>query len=112
MTCPEIKESFDAVDASRDEYEKCQSKLSCAHFIEVGPANYRIRLFPTYHHGAFLSTDEPFTLRRDYVPELARVQAVKEESLAAKKAESMRRMIMGDLKVDLVQNHAAFDNGR
>ena len=39
------------------------------------------------------------------------MKAVKEASLAAKKAESMQRM-MADLKVDRAQNPAAFANDR
>ena len=50
-------------------------------------------------------------LIREYLPELTRVQAVKEASLAAKKAASMQRM-MADLKVDRAQNPAAFANDR
>lgn len=46
---------------------------------------------------------------REYLPELARVQAAKEATLAAKKAESMDRM-MKDLAIDRARNPAAFED--
>jgi len=65
MTGDGIKEFFDAVEASREEYEK------------------------------------------DYLPELRRVQAAREKTLAAKKEESMSRL-MKDLAVDKSRNPSAF----
>lgn len=47
------------------------------------------------------------TLRRDYLPELKRVQEAREKTLAAKKEESMSRL-MKDLAVDKKRNPAAF----
>lgn len=75
----------------------------------LGSVDSRYRLFPNY--SLCLVSDISYLHRRDYVPELARVQAVKEANLAVKKAESMRRM-MADLKVDRAQNPAAFANDR
>ncbi len=46
-------------------------------------------------------------LRRDYLPELRRVQAAREKTLAAKKEESMSRL-MKDLAVDKSRNPSAF----
>ncbi|KLO05697.1 hypothetical protein SCHPADRAFT_923334 [Schizopora paradoxa] len=65
MTGDGIKEFFDAVEASREEYEK------------------------------------------EYLPELKRVQEAREKTLAAKKEESMNRL-MKDLAVDKKRNPAAF----
>ena len=45
----------------------------------------------------------------EYLPELRRVQAAREANFAAKKAESMNRM-MADLAVDRERNPAAFEN--
>lgn len=84
-----------------------QIRLSCAPSIDVSA--------PIIPHLTTMRFSDVLTThnlrRRDYVPELARVQAVKEANLAAKKAESMRRM-MADLKVDRAQNPAAFANDR
>ncbi|KAF8346315.1 XPA-binding protein 1 [Amanita rubescens] len=67
MTGDGIKEFFDAVDASRDEYEK------------------------------------------DYLPELERARAHRDQSLKTAKEESMSRM-MKDLTVDRAKNPSAFVN--
>jgi len=65
MTGDGVKEFFEAVEASRKEYEN------------------------------------------EYLPELARLQAVREKTLAAKKEESMSRL-MKDLAVDKKENPDAF----
>ena len=44
---------------------------------------------------------------REYVPELARIQAEKEANLSAKKADSMNRL-MKDLSVDRKRNPSTF----
>ncbi|RXW21411.1 hypothetical protein EST38_g4421 [Candolleomyces aberdarensis] len=74
-----IKEFFDAVEASREEYEKYT---------------------PLLH-------DLPRFLMicRDYLPELERARKAKEESLRAVKEESMNR-VMKDLSIDRAKNPA------
>ncbi|KAF8736764.1 hypothetical protein AX14_013999 [Amanita brunnescens Koide BX004] len=67
MTGDGVQEFFDAVDASRDEYEK------------------------------------------EYLPELQRARAQREQTLKAAKEESMSRM-MKDLAVDRATNPSAFEN--
>lgn len=47
----------------------------------------------------------------EYVPELARAHAAREANLAAKKADSMNRML-NDLSVDKEANPGAFANDR
>ena len=48
---------------------------------------------------------------REYLPELARVHAAREANLAAKKADSVNRL-MKDLAVDRAANPGAFENDR
>ncbi|TDL23381.1 hypothetical protein BD410DRAFT_787189 [Rickenella mellea] len=69
LTGAGMKEFFEAVEASRSEYEK------------------------------------------EYLPELARIQQIREANLAAKKADSVGRM-MKDLAVDREQNPGRFSNDR
>lgn len=85
MTGHGIKEFFDAVDASRDEYEKC------------------VRASVYYHHCDLMMVP------REYLPELERARAHRDQSLKAVKEESMNRM-MKDLSVDRAKNPSAFAN--
>lgn len=78
-----IKEFFDAVDASRTEYEKYVLCSNVLHF----------------------ATD-PLS-RRDYLPELERAREAREKSLQDHKDDSMNRL-MKDLAVDREANPAAF----
>lgn len=81
-----MKEFFDAVESSREEYEKCVS-------------------FPFFHCRLLIY------LCRVYLPELARIRATKDSKLAAAKTDGMRRM-MADLSVDRARNPGAFANDR
>lgn len=86
MTGAGIKEFFDAVEASRTEYEKCVPVLP--HIPSLGVPPYVIATAP-------MLTARP----REYLPELQRARKAKEEQLAAVKQESMARM-MKDLELD------------
>ncbi len=85
MTGDGIKEFFEAVDASRDEYEKYVR-------ASVRPVVIAILM-----------------ATRDYLPELERARAHRDQSLKAAKEESMSRM-MKDLTVDRAKNPSAFVN--
>ena len=86
MTGDGVQEFFDAVDASRDEYEKCVH-----------------RPLPSRHN------DLMARRYREYLPELQRARAQREQTLKAAKEESMSRM-MKDLAVDRATNPSAFEN--
>ena len=78
-----VKEFFDAVDASRAEYEKCVINF-------------------TPHARLTDRVPDP----REYLPELQRAREAREKSLNAVKEESLSRF-MKDLTVDRERNPAA-----
>jgi hypothetical protein len=73
-----VKEFFDAVEASREEYEKYVHDLP--------------HLVPRF-----------LMICRDYLPELERARKAKEESLKAVKEDSMNRLL-NDLSIDRAKN--------
>ena len=90
MTGAGMKEFFEAVEASRDEYERYDVLLKPAHHaLLIGYYNYN----------------------REYLPELKRVQAEKEAKLNAAKEDSLARML-ADLELDRKRNPAAFENDK
>lgn len=80
MTGDGIKEFFEAVEASRDEYEKYAFRSSLTTNLFINP-------------------------RREYLPELQRARAARDQSLQAVKDDSMNRL-MKDLALDQDQNPA------
>lgn len=78
MTGDGFIDFFEAVEASREEYEKSV-------------------------HVTFLVLFDPCFLRRDYLPELARVRAQREATLQKQKEDSTTRLL-ADLAVDRASN--------
>jgi hypothetical protein len=88
MTGDGVKQFFDAVEASREEYEKwvygIMPSLSLLIFVRIAPADH-------------VKHD------RDYLPELQRARETRDKSLQDIKDDSMNRL-MKDLTVDRAKN--------